>query len=134
VVRLWQHGGSPASVQNQQWISKSSSASQRISSSFLAPALCCGITECSLMRTPSVVLIDACTTDVRCRVPVNTTSGSANDAAGPDYTGFLRYLRASHQSRGPSRSPRTTTAPEVKATDPRNGVFEPALTPTPQTR
>jgi Beta-propeller repeat len=36
------------------------------------------------------VLIGVTTTDVRCRLPVSTTCGSTNGAAGPDYTGQLR--------------------------------------------
>jgi DNA-binding beta-propeller fold protein YncE len=40
--------------------------------------------------TASDVLIDVSTTDVRCQLPVNTTCGSANAVAGPDYTGQLR--------------------------------------------
>jgi hypothetical protein len=40
--------------------------------------------------TPNDVLIDVSTTDVRCQLPVNTTCGTANAAAGPDYTGQLQ--------------------------------------------
>ncbi len=39
---------------------------------------------------PADLLISVSTTDVRCQLPVNTTCGSANAAAGPDYTGELR--------------------------------------------
>jgi hypothetical protein len=44
--------------------------------------------------TPNDVLIDVSTTDVRCQLPVNTTCGSANAAAGPDYTGQLQATSA----------------------------------------
>ncbi len=42
--------------------------------------------------SPRDVLIDVSTTDVRCQLPVNTTCGSANAAAGPDYTGQLEVV------------------------------------------
>jgi hypothetical protein len=40
--------------------------------------------------TPNDLVIDVLTTDVRCKLPVNTICGSANAAAGPDYTGQLQ--------------------------------------------
>ncbi|MDQ6854403.1 MAG: acetylxylan esterase, partial [Actinomycetota bacterium] len=55
--------------------------------------------------TPNDVLIDVSTTDVRCQLPVNTTCGSANAAAGPDYTGQLQatsVLRLTDELNGPS--------------------------------
>jgi hypothetical protein len=42
--------------------------------------------------TPNDVLINASITDVRCTLPVNTTCGDVNTAAGPDYTGALQAL------------------------------------------
>jgi len=50
-------------------------------------------------------VIDVLTTDVRCKLPVNTTCGSANAAAGPDYTGQLQatvdLLRITDRFNGP---------------------------------
>ncbi len=40
--------------------------------------------------TPNDLVIEGFVTDVRCKLPVNTTCGSANAAAGPDYTGQLQ--------------------------------------------
>jgi hypothetical protein len=40
--------------------------------------------------TPNDVLVNVSTTDVRCKLPVNTTCGSANAVAGPDYPGQLQ--------------------------------------------
>jgi len=42
--------------------------------------------------TATDVQIDAAITDVRCRLPVSTTCGAANVAAGPDYAGAVRQL------------------------------------------
>jgi hypothetical protein len=42
--------------------------------------------------TQNDLLINVLTTDVRCKLPVNTTCGAANAAAGPDYAGQLQVI------------------------------------------
>jgi hypothetical protein len=42
--------------------------------------------------TPSDVVIVSSLGDVRCKLPVATTCGSANSSAGPDYIGSLREV------------------------------------------
>jgi outer membrane protein assembly factor BamB len=57
-------------------------------------------------RSPDVA-IDVATTDVRCKLPSSTTCGSANDAAGPDYSGQLRAsinVRLTDKLNGPGLS------------------------------
>ncbi len=53
---------------------------------------------------PRDALITVSTTDVRCRLPLNTTCGAPNAAAGPDYTGQLEVihvLRVTDHYNGP---------------------------------
>ena len=64
--------------------------------------------------SPSDVLISASLTDVRCKLPVSTTCGSSNTAAGPDYTGQLQVkqvLRITDKDYSPSDSGTTQDSP-----------------------
>ncbi len=62
---------------------------------------------------PRDALIAVSTTDVRCRLPLNTTCGAPNALAGPDYTGQLQLidvLRLTDHYNGPGlTTPATMT-------------------------
>ncbi len=64
--------------------------------------------------SPNDVLINVSTTDVRCQLPVNTTCGSVNVPAGPDYTGELQAtstLRITDRDYSPIDSGTTVDTP-----------------------
>jgi hypothetical protein len=82
--------------------------------------------------TPNDVLIDVRATDVRCQLPLNTTCGARNDAAGPDYTGqllartVLRITDRDYWNFPPSTSGTTRNEP-VPVTVPCASTVDPTI-------
>jgi WD40-like Beta Propeller Repeat len=77
--------------------------------------------------TPSDVLINARTTDVRCKTAASTTCAGANALAGPDYAGELQArvsLRITDLLNGSAATPATVVDSSFPVTVPCSGTVD----------